>query len=44
VIAQHLDVAKRLQEMSNRREDLGDSHRNMIGKNVRAGGKVALSQ
>jgi hypothetical protein len=45
VIADHPDVAKRLQEMiESAREDLGDSRRKMSGKNVRPVGRIAQSQ
>jgi hypothetical protein len=45
VLAEHPDVAKRLQEMiESARQDLGDSRRKIIGKNVRPVGKVAQSQ
>jgi arylsulfatase A-like enzyme len=42
VLSQHPDVAKRLQAMiESAREDLGDSRRKMVGKNVRPVGRVA---
>ena len=45
VLADHPDVAKRLQDMiESAREDLGDSRRKMIGKNIRPVGRVATNQ
>jgi arylsulfatase A-like enzyme len=42
VLSQHPDVAKRLQAMiESAREDLGDSRRKMVGKNIRPVGRVA---
>jgi arylsulfatase A-like enzyme len=45
VLADHPEVAKRLQAMiESAREDLGDSRRNLSGKNVRPLGRIARSQ
>jgi arylsulfatase A len=45
VLADHPDVAKRLQDMiESAREDLGDSRRKLIGKNIRPVGRVATNQ
>ena len=45
VLADHPDVAKRLQAMiESAREDLGDSRRNLTGKNVRPVGRIAQSE
>jgi arylsulfatase A-like enzyme len=45
VLADHPDVAKRLQEMiESAREDLGDSRRKMVGKNVRPVGQIPITQ
>jgi arylsulfatase A-like enzyme len=45
VLADHPDVVKRLQAMiESAREDLGDSRRKLIGKNVRPVGRIAQSQ
>jgi arylsulfatase A len=44
VLAQHPDVAKRLQAMiEEAREDLGDSKRKMVGKNDRPVGQVKVT-
>jgi arylsulfatase A-like enzyme len=45
VLADHPEVAKRLQEMiESAREDLGDSRRKMVGKNVRPVGQIPITQ
>lgn len=45
VLADHPDVAKRLQAMiESAREDLGDSKRKMVGKNVRPVGRIETLQ
>jgi len=42
VLNDHPDVAKKLQAMiESAREDLGDSRRNLVGKNVRPIGEIA---
>lgn len=44
VLAAFVDVVKRLQAMiESARDDLGDSRRKMVGKNVRPVGKVAIN-
>ncbi len=44
VLANHPDVAKKLQDMvESAREDLGDSRRKMVGKNVRPVGRIAAA-